>query len=305
MISPWKLGWLNPKTMSCTGPIAISLPLSLSPIGQSSAVTLPAGRTRAHHPARVVVSSARAVGQASMGDQVDHPEVGQPVEGQLDSQRREQEAEDLLGHQHAVLVEVLAEPVGPPEHRDVDGDDNHECPDDHTEDTGRSGFRRDRDQYDDPRWIEEVRDGQRKDGQAHRVLAGEKCSSLVRSPPRTSRTIATAVAVVSIFRTTRLLVAAGMSAVTSRNGTSAILGPMPIRSRRKMSITQAASTDSNSIASASRLSGISPLPRGGDADLDWPVAASDGGHTRSFAIEGLPRITPRRWASNAADRVTS
>src|SRR5580700_9436665 len=28
MISPWKSGWLNPSTMSCTGPIAIFLPLS-------------------------------------------------------------------------------------------------------------------------------------------------------------------------------------------------------------------------------------------------------------------------------------
>src|SRR6185312_6444317 len=28
MISPWKLGWLNPSTMSCTGPIAICIPQS-------------------------------------------------------------------------------------------------------------------------------------------------------------------------------------------------------------------------------------------------------------------------------------
>src|SRR5215470_12349430 len=36
MISPWKLGWLNPKTMSCTGPIAMMAPLpdpQASPVG--------------------------------------------------------------------------------------------------------------------------------------------------------------------------------------------------------------------------------------------------------------------------------
>src|SRR5690348_1318040 len=27
MISPWKCGWLNPNTMSCTGPIAMMAPL--------------------------------------------------------------------------------------------------------------------------------------------------------------------------------------------------------------------------------------------------------------------------------------
>jgi hypothetical protein len=37
MISPWKLGWLKPRTMSCTGPMAM-VPLFLSlPDGQSGA----------------------------------------------------------------------------------------------------------------------------------------------------------------------------------------------------------------------------------------------------------------------------
>src|SRR5229473_891328 len=54
---------------------------------------------------------------------------------------------------------------------------------------------------------------------------GEKCSSLVKSPPRTSKRTATVVAVVSIFRTMRPLVAAGMPAVTSRKGHQRDLGP--------------------------------------------------------------------------------
>ena len=47
-------------------------------------------------------------------------------------------------------------------------------------------------------------------------------------------------AVVSILRRTRRLVAFGIPAVASRNGTSAILGPIPIRSSRNVSMTKAA-----------------------------------------------------------------
>ena len=86
---------------------------------------------------------------------------------------------------------------------------------------------------------------------------GEKCSSLVSRPPRISRTAATVVAVVNILRRTRRLVASGMSAVASRNGTSAILGPIPIRSSRKVSMTKAASSDSRSFI---------PAPSSGPAD---------------------------------------
>ena len=46
---------------------------------------------------------------------------------------------------------------------------------------------------------------------------------------------ATVPAVVSIFHRTRRLVASGIPAVAWRNGTSANLGPIPIRSSRKMS----------------------------------------------------------------------
>jgi hypothetical protein len=52
---------------------------------------------------------------------------------------------------------------------------------------------------------------------------------------------------VSIFLTTRPFVAAGMSAVASRNGTKAIFGPMPIRSSKKMSMAEVTLTDSKFI----------------------------------------------------------
>ena len=73
---------------------------------------------------------------------------------------------------------------------------------------------------------------------------GEKCSSLVSISPRISSSAATVAAVVSILRSTRRLTASGMSAVTERKGTSAILGPIPIRSSRNVSMTKVASSDS-------------------------------------------------------------
>ena len=50
-------------------------------------------------------------------------------------------------------------------------------------------------------------------------------------------------AVIIILRCTRRLVAASRGAVISRNGTSASLGPTPISSTRKVSITPAAVID--------------------------------------------------------------
>jgi hypothetical protein len=54
-------------------------------------------------------------------------------------------------------------------------------------------------------------------------------------------------AVISILRRTRRLVASGICPVASRNGTSAILGPMPIRSSREVSMTKLAFSDSRYI----------------------------------------------------------
>src|SRR6266480_680699 len=65
----------------------------------------------AHHPARAMF---RHGGGRLVLKQVDHSQVGQPVEGELHGQRREQEAEHLLRHQHAVPIQVLAHPVGTP-----------------------------------------------------------------------------------------------------------------------------------------------------------------------------------------------
>src|SRR5690348_12967198 len=75
---------------------------------------------------------------------------------------------------------------------------------------------------------------------------GEKCSSLVSRPPSTSKSAATMAAVVGILGRRRRLVPSAMSAVASRNGTSAILGPIPISSSRNVSMTKAASNDSRS-----------------------------------------------------------
>src|ERR1019366_1971254 len=36
MISPWKSGWLNPSTMSCTGPIAIFASFPSSVVGSGA-----------------------------------------------------------------------------------------------------------------------------------------------------------------------------------------------------------------------------------------------------------------------------
>jgi hypothetical protein len=65
----------------------------------------------------------------------------------------------------------------------------------------------------------------------------EKWSRALRSSPRTSRRTATVAAVVSMLRTTRALVVASIPSVNSRNGTSAILGPIPISSSRNRSAT--------------------------------------------------------------------
>ena len=67
-----------------------------------------------------------------------------------------------------------------------------------------------------------------------------KCSNARSSSPSTMSIRATVAAVTIIWRCTRRLVAASSDAVISTNGTSASLGPMPISSTRKVSITPAA-----------------------------------------------------------------
>ena len=70
-----------------------------------------------------------------------------------------------------------------------------------------------------------------------------KCSNARNSSPSTISIRATVAAVTIILRSTRRLVAASSDAVISTNGTSASLGPMPISSTRKVSITPAAVID--------------------------------------------------------------
>jgi hypothetical protein len=48
--------------------------------------------------------AARRVGGWLVTGEVDDTDAVQSVEHQLDRERREQEAEDLLGHEHAALV---------------------------------------------------------------------------------------------------------------------------------------------------------------------------------------------------------
>ena len=66
----------------------------------------------------------------------------------------------------------------------------------------------------------------------------EKCSNRASSSPRPMRMTAVTPAVMSILRTMSALVALSIAAVTSRNGTSAIFGPIPISRSRKVSITK-------------------------------------------------------------------
>ena len=71
-----------------------------------------------------------------------------------------------------------------------------------------------------------------------------KCSNKRSNSPRTMSTTATVAAVVvSILRRTRCFVAESREAVISRNGTSAIFGPIPINKRRNVSIAPAAVTE--------------------------------------------------------------
>src|SRR5215472_19050024 len=127
---------------------------------------------------------------------------------------------------------------------------------------------------------------------------GEKCSSLVSSPPRISRTAATVAAVVSILRSTRRLVASGMSAVASRNGTSAILGPIPIRRMPLCTAYGTVAGDRLPVVCAGGLGG-SPADGGGlglglfAEDADRHVVDGEGPFPAQVAGEGEPPAEQR------------
>jgi hypothetical protein len=46
MISPWKLGWLNPRTSSCTGPMAMMVSFHLLVVGAILTADRKTGITR-------------------------------------------------------------------------------------------------------------------------------------------------------------------------------------------------------------------------------------------------------------------
>ena len=86
-------------------------------------------------------------------------------------------------------------------------------------------------------------------------------------------------AVTSILRSTRRLVSSGICLVASRNGTSAIFGPIPIKSSRNVSITNATLSVSSSIRGSCSVAGrvviverhVYPRPAAGlvPSSLHW------------------------------------
>jgi hypothetical protein len=51
---------------------------------------------------------------------MNHADILEPVERELNSKGREQEPEHLLRDKHPALIQVVADPVGPTEDRDID-----------------------------------------------------------------------------------------------------------------------------------------------------------------------------------------
>ena len=101
------------------------------------------------------------------------------------------------------------------------------------------------------------------------------------SSPRAMSTRATVAAVTSILRTTSRLAAASSGAVISRNGTSASLGPTPISSTKKVSITPAAVIEVCAIHQVCRKPGLGAhLGRSGPAGrgASKHAEARVGGH---------------------------
>src|ERR1700733_15396726 len=83
-------------------------------VGAVSRRRADAGRTasRRDSPLAAAVGSTHCL----MRDSPDDSLRGQPVKEQLHSHRGDQEPEDLLGDQHAALVELVAHPVRPADH---------------------------------------------------------------------------------------------------------------------------------------------------------------------------------------------
>ena len=55
-----------------------------------------------------------------MTDEVDDADAVQSVEHKLDRERREQETEDLLGHEHAALIQMITDAVCRSKHGNIE-----------------------------------------------------------------------------------------------------------------------------------------------------------------------------------------
>jgi threonine dehydrogenase-like Zn-dependent dehydrogenase len=107
---------------------------------------------------------------------------GQAVQDQLHGDRSDQEAEDLLDDQHAVLIQLLTHPVRPAEHRHIYQQDEHQDAELHGQNAQRLGLSRDRHQADDAHRVQQVRHRQRELRKLHRVFPGGAVAAAVRRP---------------------------------------------------------------------------------------------------------------------------
>jgi len=57
-----------------------------------------------------------------VGGQVDDPDAVKSVKGELDRERGQQEAENLLRHEHTALIEMVTYAVRPSEYGDVESE---------------------------------------------------------------------------------------------------------------------------------------------------------------------------------------
>ena len=95
-----------------------------------------------------------------MHDVRNDPGRFEAVEDKLDADGGDEEAEDLLGDQHAAFVELGPDLVRPAEHHYVYQQDHPEDADGHGENSERVQLGRDRHQADDADRVEQVRHGE-------------------------------------------------------------------------------------------------------------------------------------------------
>ena len=95
-------------------------------------------------------------GRSVTGSQVDHTDVGQPVEHQLHPERCEQETEHLLGDEHPARIQLAADLYCPAEDGDVEREHRDKHADTDSEHGDRAGLCRQGDEDDDPGRVEQV-----------------------------------------------------------------------------------------------------------------------------------------------------